>query len=396
MISKIKNMDLKILFALCIFFSTIIFIILNCIFKGSIFTVADYHDHYMHYYGMIDKNNFLTGGLIFPPFAEMLYNLWSMSDQTATTYPDMVNNFPTTNSQYLYHIVTITIFLLYMSCMTYIFKKDSFIKRQFLSINLILSFPIIEALRIGNSVLPTCLFILIGLILYYNDDKNLKFLSLVFFALASALKYYPAIYGIILLKNKDYKNSIKLILLGILFFILPLFCFDGFATIPKIISSLKGFNGGLWAIGNIYYIAIVLIKSILKIDITQNVTALNLIRFFLILIGFIGVLIAQKRWKLLFYIGFLCNVCFINAWGYNTIYYLPAIIYFLFDENETINDLINQKKICKIIYSIIFILYLMNYTNGALHRSPIYFMVFIVLFEDIFTKFPLYKIKKMC
>ena len=396
MISKIKSIDLKILFASCILFSTIIFIIINCIFKGSILTVTDYHDHYIHYYGMINKNNFLSGGLIFPPFAEMLYNLWSMSDQTLTDIPNITGEFPTTNSQYLYHIVATTFFLLYFICITYIFKKDPTVKKDFLALNIVLSFPLIEALRVGNSVLPTCLFILIGLILYYNDDKNLKFLSLVFFALASALKYYPAIYGIILLKNKDYKNSIKLILLGILFFILPLFYYDGFATIPKIISSLKGFNGGLWAIGNIYYIAIVLIKSILKIDITHNVTALNLIRFFLILIGFIGVLIAQKRWKLLFYIGFLCNVCCINAWGYNTIYYLPAIIYFLFDENETIGNLISQKKICKIIYSLIFILFLMNYTNAALHRSPIYFMVFIVLFEDIFTKFPLYKIKKMC
>ena len=33
----------------------------------------------------------------------------------------------------------------------------------------------------------------------------------------------------------------------------------------------------------------------------------------------------------------------------------------------------------------IFILFLMNYTNPALHRSPIYFMIFLVLFEDIFN-----------
>jgi len=63
-------------------------------------------------------------------------------------------------------------------------------------------------------------------VLYYNaENKILSELALLSLAVAAGLKIYPALFGAVLLYNKQYKKAIRTVVYGVAFFVLPAFAF---------------------------------------------------------------------------------------------------------------------------------------------------------------------------
>ena len=89
----------------------------------------------------------------------------------------------------------------------------------------LVSHGVLFALERGNIIILCtilCLFFV-----FYKDSQNkwLSELSLIALAIAAGFKLYPAVFGFLLLYDKQYKKAIRAIIYGVALFILPFFLF---------------------------------------------------------------------------------------------------------------------------------------------------------------------------
>ncbi len=83
------------------------------------------------------------------------------------------------------------------------------------------------AVERANTILLTVGFLAAFLFWYKSDSRRLREFSYIALACAAALKVYPAIFGILLLKDRRWFDSIRTAVYGAMAFFLPFFFFVG-------------------------------------------------------------------------------------------------------------------------------------------------------------------------
>ncbi len=122
-------------------------------------------------------------------------------------------------------------------------KPVSVIATLFLIINV----PMLRLIERGNILFIA--LVLVAFFIGYRDSENkvIRELSYISLALAAGIKLYPALFGILLLFDKKFKEAIRTVIYGILAFVLP-FAFyggiEGFKLWYRNIRSFSEFKGG--------------------------------------------------------------------------------------------------------------------------------------------------------
>lgn len=139
----------------------------------------------------------------------------------------------------LYIICTIITLILLYECLRRFKNGPGYIK-TLTAFAIIFSFPIIFTVERGNSILIVLVFILVYLSFYDSKNPVLREISFIALALAAALKMTPAILGVLLIMQKRWKEALRTIIYGVLFFMLPfLFLKGGFANLPLFLRNLS-------------------------------------------------------------------------------------------------------------------------------------------------------------
>lgn len=95
----------------------------------------------------------------------------------------------------------------------------------------------------GNIIILSYICTMFFAFFYDSSSKVCRELSMIFLAIAAGIKIYPAIFGILLLYNRDYKRAFRLIVYGIIFFVFPCFAFkEGLSCIPHFIKILISYS----------------------------------------------------------------------------------------------------------------------------------------------------------
>ena len=89
------------------------------------------------------------------------------------------------------------------------------------SIAFCLSMPVIFTIERANFLLMTLFFILFYIFNYDSENKTRRELALISLAMASALKLTPAVLGILLLYNKQWKEAIRTVIYGLILGMVP-------------------------------------------------------------------------------------------------------------------------------------------------------------------------------
>lgn len=197
-----------------------------------------------------------------------------------------------------YMLYSILVIIVVYELIKYIYKENEF-ENIMLAIAVILSGPMMFTLERGNIILLAFLFSLIYVAFYKSSNRYLRLVAYIALAIASAIKIYPALLGFLTLSQKKYKETILLIILGIIFFITPFFMFGGLESIYKMLMGLaqsadiQG-NGGCgynFSISNL----IKIINLLFGVHISQSGTTI----FKLLAFIYCGVLyvLAQQEWK---------------------------------------------------------------------------------------------------
>lgn len=209
------------------------------------FLFFNFHDSFMDYfnclYGYNAGNPFANeASTNYPALAVLFYKLISYGIPV-----DMQSISPADLKQYQFPwmiLIVYTVLLLAICRVVLQYKMQmSSLERIVLELILILSYPVMYAIERGN-VINVAFVLTLFFIAYYEDEnKILRELAYVALALAAALKLYPAVFGLMLIKRKKIKESIKLVIYGGVGLIVPFVYFGGFSAVVVWLKGLLGF-----------------------------------------------------------------------------------------------------------------------------------------------------------
>ena len=140
------------------------------------------------------------------------------------------------------YILFVTICILAVWELIRYMTKGTNVQKVLFSAALILSGPMVFLLERGNILLAALPFLLLFLAMYDSPKRWQRVIAYISLAFAAAIKIYPAVLGLLVLRKKRYKETALLLLLGAVFFILPFFAFDGIETILKMIHGIGAAN----------------------------------------------------------------------------------------------------------------------------------------------------------
>jgi hypothetical protein len=98
------------------------------------------------------------------------------------------------------------------------------------------------AIERGNSAIIVLALLMAAMWLRDRDSKASKEVALILIAIAAGLKIYPALFGLIYIAEKRWKETVRLLIYGILFFFVPFaFCggWEGFLQFLNVIGQVQ-------------------------------------------------------------------------------------------------------------------------------------------------------------
>lgn len=116
-------------------------------------------------------------------------------------------------------------------------KCNNFQKNLFILLSLF-STGIVWSIERGNIVIWAMACTMYFCFNYESDDKIKREISYLLLGIAISMKIYPALFGILLLRKKDWKAIIKTIFYVIVFTVLPLILAGGFQSVVGYVGAL--------------------------------------------------------------------------------------------------------------------------------------------------------------
>lgn len=158
----------------------------------------------------------------FPPLAYTLYYLFNVAF-TRAVYPFEV---------FAYAVITSFTCMLMLYGIQRIFANR--MKREYrpseplmLALCAMLSGMMIYTVERGNSVLNVMVMLLWAFDLRDSECPVKRELALLLIAVAANFKLYPAVFGVLYLFEKRWKEAVRLIIYGVVFFVVPFAWFSG-------------------------------------------------------------------------------------------------------------------------------------------------------------------------
>lgn len=299
----------------------------NVVSNGRVFDATLYDDYLdtgndffnsvAYVRGRVPYTQFNT---IYPPLANAFYLMIThavpteFSDQWGTSFGGVGAMRMTSLDLRLYQdtafpfILSTAIFvvLLYQLCMHGL--RGSAKTKWLFSTAMLLSIGVLQALERGNIiVLATCL-VLFFIQFKDSPSKVVSELALISLGAAAGFKLYPAIFGLVLLLDRQYRKAIRAVIYGLILFFVPFFLFEGFSAIKLYFQQLILFNDLSAAFSHIGLSLAQMADTVLRVlnlDQTSPVLyatalqAMGRLTFVLMVAAIALCFVTKYRWKVL-------------------------------------------------------------------------------------------------
>lgn len=136
----------------------------------------------------------------------------------------------------------LVVLLLIILAFSFFFKESirgSALKKGMALISILLSVPFLFAYERGNLILIALVFTMAFIWGYESEKRWIRWFSFICLSLAAAIKIYPAVLGLLLVRERRWKDTAVLAGCGIATFMLPFLAFEGgFSNLFKMLENL--------------------------------------------------------------------------------------------------------------------------------------------------------------
>ena len=342
-------------------------------------------DHFRHIAFSSDMQHFYfnTMDATFPPFAYLLYYLLYRINPHAFKVNEWRECRDYQYNPLVYLMLAILVVLLFQFLVDRLLPQYSRSRNQLLVIAVVFSAPMMAgAIERGNVSFFTAVLLLAALYLRDSDETWKRETALFFIAAASGLKLYPAVFGVIYIVEKRYKEGMRLLIYGILVFLVPFaFCggIPGLIQYFKILFFFENQGYRSWTNVRNYLLCI---SDLLG----QYENSASFVKYFklteniYLLFCLASMFKTKEKWKHVLYTSGIMALYVPFSYRYTSVYMLiPLVMYFAQDKDK-------QKR----IYSILFALTFTVPVYGMLTFlaadffifTPIYIMMIFSFIED--------------
>lgn len=241
----------------------------------------------------------------------------------------------------LYSAITIFIF----ATMLYNQKKGSKAEKILFISLVFLSTPFIYQLERANIILVALIFLMLFMNLKDSENRILREVAYICLAVSACIKIYPAIFGLLLLKEKKFKEALRCVAYGILLFVVPFIFMGGLDKIPVMIKSLTAGFGYTSSLGYGYKVnvgnTVAFLTDMVGIDITHLELVKNVFSYGFLLISVISALVLKSKWKTVTLLSVLLVAVPSFSYIYGLIFlFIPLIMFMDSEEKRSILDYI--------------------------------------------------------
>ena len=259
----------------------------------------------------------------------------SVTDPTSPAQPTDIKLYQSFMLTYI--IFTLAFFVLFFFALNALMRKSGNGEKSMMAFFCLLSAPFLFLIDRGNIMGFSLAFAML-FVAYYDDERRLiRELAFICLAFSISIKIYPAVFAVLLLNEKRYKDFIKTVIYTVIVFFLPFIFFGGVSGAVKFVKNLFSTSANS-------FLSIDLQLSFQKFPVyigyifgsESNVWAvIGVVMMILFaVLGFFCSLISKKRWK-------TCAICTCLLVGvpamsarYALMFFIIPIILMFMEEKE--------------------------------------------------------------
>ena len=290
--------------------------------------LADFFRH-IGYSSNLKHTYYVSNDACFPPLAylffHLLYLLNPIPEEISADNWQAYAIFPYEILLFVF-CAMITSFLFYEAI-----RRSVYCKPLVITTLLLLSAPSFIAIERGNPIFPVTVMLLWALHLRDQEEKWKRELALVLIAVAAGFKIYPAILGLLYIKEKRYREMRRLLLYGVILFFVPFAFTGGLSGLQQFIKVLRDghYNASFmkeWS--SVRGLCRSVLTKIGLSDSSSVLVGTAAENIFLVVSVFFAFL-SDKKWKTILYLTAPMSFYMPTSWCYNMVFYLLPFVMFL-------------------------------------------------------------------
>jgi uncharacterized membrane protein YfhO len=387
--NTIKTIDKKLIFFAFSILGLIIFLSAGFLTRGDSYYnlfQSNRNDYHMDFYKPLSElvDGPYAHGSIYPPLPQLAYKemLRFVPYDIAIKGASSIRKTQEGQMVFLmYQLLTLsTLFILIMTI-----KKGTNFEKYIFILVILFSAPFLFLFERANIILIALLSLMI--FTFFKDSKNLFFreIALISLSVSIAIKLYPAIFIIWLLKDKRHKDLIKVLIYSLILFIFPLFLMGGPGQLLIFIHNLFFASNNITSWGTGYSVNIEsTARSLGALFGNFGETPIligKILTFAILILGAISAFITKSKWKTAALLSLLMILIPSISYEYSVIFMIIPLIMFLDkDHKYQSGDFIYL--LCFVLLFIPFTLSPINAINHGFgpHARP---LTYGILIQDI-------------
>lgn len=184
------------------------------------------------------KEDLYQYGNIYPPFCYMILYLVSKIYPDAKMFYDPYTMRDTQAGRMIYISVIAICLLVIAFCILQVAKAKPW-KKVLTLFSILFTLPMFVLIDRGNILLISLVFSFIFVVFYDSENKVLREIALISLAIASAIKIYPAVLGVLLIKRGNIKVISRTVIYGVFCFFVPFAFFGGTEAFVQFVHNLQ-------------------------------------------------------------------------------------------------------------------------------------------------------------
>ena len=312
------------------------------------YTLADYFYHIFYGRDLTTVYNAYDVDPCFPPLSYLLYHYMFVINpvDNMERLKDVINY-----QYYLFiYLVFSSVLVALFSFSVQIFNENSIkpwksSRSMLLTVVAIFSAPFgASALERGNAVFIVLILLMFAMAFKDSENKALRELALILIAVAANFKLYPAIFGLLYLKEKRYKEAVRLMIYGVALFVVPFIFFDGLKSVKDYLIILKLMQGRsneqATTIRGLVTSAFEMAKGMDYKWVGHTVG--KIVENIYLVVTLVAFWVSKNKWKEMFLLVSPMVVYVASAYRYTAIYFFIALMIFLLMQNEIDNNIFGK------------------------------------------------------
>lgn len=348
---------------------------------------VDFFDHVRRFY--LGLNNVYAEGMhaCFPPLAYCMYYIISrILYKDNISKPETIN---TSGSGMLLICMLTAIFMMFFIFAFFrLYHGKSIASKKWMAALFMCSYPFWLAIERGNMSLFVLILLMYAMALKDSTKSWEREVALLLFAVAAALKLYPAVFGLLYLFSKRYKEAARLIIYGVLFFFLPFVFFQGMLGFQIFLHNLNAVGSGATGVTIVGICGRVGLK--LGMSLERGHAIGRIISYLYFGIAIIYSCYRKDTWRTVMFLSSLM-IIFVAASGTYCLIYctIPFICYM----NE-LKEIQNYTKM-HYVYATLFVLIFSAYPIKALGSSGALYIAFYLLIAVLLIEATVHGIRRI-